>query len=274
MSDDQNTDREFYGKGKKYPSGHPFYQSDRGEKPYLYFRRELISKNKRNSHVFSDFDEFFEIAPIGFATITKSCLIKEVNEAFLIMTERDEDEIINKDFTEYVKHYDKNKFLKFLENIKNNNGKEYCDVDMLKNENSILHSRLHGKCNSEIDDLICLVVNDISDHVNNEIRLHNLLRQLSKANEIINNQNYELRELNTKLTLNKSKLNKIINEKDDFMKSISSDLTAVFGRFLILADYIQEQKFEIKDPDIVDLTRDLYSSVKSTIKLLEEYNRL
>lgn len=274
MSDDKNTGRNFYGRDKKYPSEHPFYDMEKSKRTYPYFRKEIIPREEKSNHIFSNFDDFFEISPIGFATITETCLIKEVNEAFLNMTEKDEDDIINQKFTDYIKHYDKDKFLNFLDGIKNNRSKDYCDIDMHKNENSVLHSRLHGKYNSEIDDLICLVVNDISDHVNNEIRLRELLQQLSKANEIINNQNYELRELNTKLTLQQSKLNSIIDEKDGFMKSISSDLTAVFSRFLVLADYIYEKKPEIKDPEIIDLTRDLYDSVKSTLRILEEYNRL
>src|SRR6056297_1898249 len=123
MSDDQNTKRDLYGRDKKYPTGHPFYDNDAIKQRHFYFRRELISETKKNKHIFSDFDEFFEIAPIGFATITGSCLIKDVNEAFLDMTEINEEEIINKKFTDYIIHYDKDKFLNFIRDIENRNNK-------------------------------------------------------------------------------------------------------------------------------------------------------
>lgn len=216
------------------------------------------------------FYEFYNLSPVGFLTVNNEGIVKEVNIALLSILNVEKKDIILKNFSDFIKADDNEKFIDCINGIVDDYCQKQCEIELIKNDGDTLICNIKGK-RSKKEDYIRLVVDDISEHVNNEKRLTQLLKQLSVANETINSQNFDLRELNTKLELSRTKLNQTIKHKDEFLNFIYKDLTQVFTRFLILSECISEDPSCRRNPDILVHSQDLYSSVKETIKLIDKY---
>lgn len=240
----------------------------------LELQNDELKRSQENLlHSEEKYFEFYNLAPVGFFSIDEEGVVKEINLTLIDLLNIERKDILNNEIIKYIKWEERDIFNLFLRNIIESENIQKCELTLEYND-KITSVRLKGKKSVRNDEFIRVVVHDITDHIKNETRLKQLLKQLSTANETINTQNFELRELNAKLEMSKSKLNNTIKEKDEFLNSIYHDLTLVFSRFLILSESINNDENCKQNPEIHNISKDLYSAVKSTINLIDQYFRL
>lgn len=234
---------------------------------------ELFYANERTKLSQKKYLDFYNISPVGFLTLNEAVSIIECNQTFVNMLGFNKTELITEKFIKFVELNNRDKFYLYIKELDESNNNQICELKLLTKYHNYLTVKLEGikyyenpeSCNFRI------VVSDITESKIQEFRLLKLVDELRTANETINEKVYQLNELKLHLEHTKLKLEESNMQKDKYIANISDDIVQVFTRFLILTDYLTSDEEFARNPYILELAEDLYSSVKNTIKIIDKY---
>jgi len=234
---------------------------------------ELFHANESTKLSQKKYLDFYNISPVGFLTLNEDAQIIECNQTLVNMLGFNRVELIMQDFIKFVEWNNRDKFYFYINELDESNNNQLCELKLLtKNQNDII-VKLEGIKHYENPDSFNfrIVVSDITESKNQEFRLMKLVEDLRLANETINEKVYQLNEMKLHLEHTKLKLEDSNLQKDKYIANISDDIVQVFTRFLILTDYLTSDEDFARNPYILELAEDLYSSVKNTIKIIDKY---
>ncbi|KAF0128694.1 MAG: sensory transduction histidine kinase [Bacteroidetes bacterium] len=105
---------------------------------------ELILATNKAREVTEKYEELYDLAPIGYFTLSHQGKILELNLCGAQMLGKDRVHLINNQFVFFVKEDSRSVFATFLEEIFQGKSQVNCDLPLLSTNNNRMHVRLTG----------------------------------------------------------------------------------------------------------------------------------
>jgi hypothetical protein len=134
----------------------------------LEMQKDEISQAKENAEIIAEkYIELYNLAPLGYFTLTKEGQIVELNHFGSLMLNQQHAVLEKSNFGFYVINEDKPILNLFLEKIFNGKVTETCMVSMSLDQNFIKHVLLTGNISKNKNHCLLAAI-DISDRINME----------------------------------------------------------------------------------------------------------
>ncbi len=110
------------------------------------------------------YSQFFDLAPVGYLTLTEGGLITDVNTAFAKIMGVEREKLINRRFADYVKSKDDDLWHRHCLLAKQHSGKQNCELALRRDDGTSFHARLDCLCidEDEATEVMQIILTDIT----------------------------------------------------------------------------------------------------------------
>jgi PAS domain S-box-containing protein len=105
---------------------------------------ELMESRDRSELLVEKFTELYDFAPVGYFSLDAKGIILEVNLTGAALLGVERSRLINRTITRYITPSSRSDFLRFLEIVLSGNGKQDCDMALMKGDASGFWASIHG----------------------------------------------------------------------------------------------------------------------------------
>ena len=139
------------------------------------YQIELEMQNEELKSSWKDLEEaklkyfdLFEFAPVGYFTLNKKEIIKDVNFTATVLLGFEKPELINSAFIQYMNFESRRTFYKHLQKVKITGTGQSCDLKFIKKDGTILHAHLETLRIQKDEENFRVTITNIAELINAE----------------------------------------------------------------------------------------------------------
>ncbi len=139
------------------------------------YQIELEMQNEELKSSWKDLEEaklkyydLFEFAPVGYFSLNKQEIIKDVNFTATVLLGFEKPELINSAFIQYMNFESRRTFYKHLQKVKTTDTGQSCELEFIKKDRTILHAHLETLRIQKDEENFRVTITNVTELINAE----------------------------------------------------------------------------------------------------------
>lgn len=160
---------------------------------------ELHHTQERLNSTLARYFELYDLAPVGYCSVSEEGLILEANLAVSIMFGINKDALINQPFARFIMPEDQDIYYLYRQKLFKNNKTQTCELRILKKDGAMLWGNLTTSFATTVDGtpVLHIAINDITARKEIEEKLEAAIHKANAANtaksEFLSTMSHEIR---------------------------------------------------------------------------------